>query len=82
VKLSILSQPAEKKIFRITPVLIDERLRTAIEQLKAIHGVGTGEYIRGLIYLDALLLGELPEDADCPHWVRRAHPQLFRREAA
>jgi hypothetical protein len=64
-------------------VRVDERVAAAVDELMAAHGIRNfSEYARGLIYLDALLSGALPEDADVPHWVRRAYPQLFRRKAA
>lgn len=83
INLTMLSLLAEKRIGRLSSVGVDERVAAAIDELMAAHGIGNfSEYVRGLIYVDGLLSGALPEDADVPHWVRRAYPQLFRRKAA
>jgi hypothetical protein len=83
MNLSMLSGLEGKKICKLVPVRCDERLAAAIDELMQLHGrpnLGFGEYIRGLIYIDGLLSGAMPEDADVPHWVRLAYPQLLKRE--
>ena len=83
MNLAILSDLSEKKIGRLGSVRVDERVLAAVDELMAAHGIrNVAEYVRGLVYLDALVSGALPDDADVPHWVRRAHPQMFRRKAA
>jgi hypothetical protein len=83
VNLTMLSEPPEKKIAKVPPPRVDERVAAAIDELMAAHAIrNRSEYLRGLVYLDGLLSGAMPEDADVPHWVRRAYPQLFHRKAA
>jgi hypothetical protein len=82
MNLSMLSDLEGKKCCRLV-LRFDERLAAAIDELIAAHGrpsLVLSEYIRGLVYIDGLLSGAMPEDADIPHWVRRAYPQLFKRE--
>jgi hypothetical protein len=82
MNLSMLSELEGKKDCRLV-LRFDERLAAAIDELMAAHGrpnLVLSEYVRGLIYIDGLLSGAMPENADIPHWVRRAYPQLFKRE--
>lgn len=86
MNLAMLSDLAGKKDCKLSPVRVDERVAAAIDELMAAHGgkskLDFAEYVRGLIYIDALLSGALAEDADIPHWVRRSYPQLLRRDDA